>query len=57
MPFIDQEQIYYENIKEQKYYDIKAEILRRYFENIESKIYPLDRIYPTRKWLGFYFFN
>ena len=49
MPFINQDQVFYENIKEQKYNDIKADILRRYVKTLESKIYPRERIYPTRK--------
>ena len=49
MPYLDKPQVYYENIKDRKYNDIKADIYKRYVQNIESTIYPRERIYPTRK--------
>ena len=49
MPYLDKPQVYYENINEQKYNDIKAEILRRYVQTLESKTYPHNSVYPTRR--------
>jgi hypothetical protein len=49
MPYLDKPQVFYENIKDRKYDEIKAEILDIHMKTLESKIYPHNVIYPTRK--------
>ena len=49
MPYLQKDGVFYTSLNGKKYDDVKAEILKRYVFNLESKDYPMDVIYPTRQ--------
>lgn len=48
MPYIQKDGVFYEGLEEEKYLDIKANILQMYIANLEEKVYPMDEVYPNR---------
>ena len=49
MPFLQKDAIFYEGLEGKKYDGIKAEILKMYIANLESKVYPMDILYPNQR--------
>ena len=48
MPFLQKDAIFYEGLEGKKYDGIKAEILKMYIANLESKVYPMNEVYPEK---------
>ena len=49
MPYLQKDGVFYTSLNGKKYDDVKAEILKRYVFNLESKDYPMDEVYPTKR--------
>ena len=46
--YLDPPQVFYTSLNGKKYNDVKAEILKRYVLSLESKVYPMDAVYPEK---------
>ena len=49
MPFLQKDGVFYEGLNAKKYNDIKASVLKLYVFNLESKVYPMRDVYPSRR--------
>lgn len=49
MPFLQKDDVFYEGLTSKKYDAVKANILKMYIANLESKVYPMDILYPNQR--------
>jgi hypothetical protein len=49
MPFINSPTVFYEGLEDEKYDNVKANILKRYINSLENSHYPMGIVYPNRR--------
>ena len=49
MPFLQKDGVFYPCLNAKKFNDVKARILKLYIDNLESKVYPMNEVYPNQR--------
>ncbi len=48
MPFLQKDGVFYEGLTSKNYDAVMANVLKMYIAHLESKVYPMDEVYPNR---------